>query len=142
MDRIHCSLSRLHVDSQVLADKKLQVTVDDQPFLLCLKSVSGELSVRTFWETDYPYDEVESRLFTAADAWNRERYFPTVYILATQQGTATVVADYVTSGRGGLSNQQLDTAVQIGMATGADAMRFMQDAACSVLGMADESFWR
>lgn len=140
--RVREVLFDLNGAPQHLADHQLQVLLEGQLFKLCLGSSSSQISIRTAWDTEQNFDRVEERLFAASDTWNRERYFPTVYTLRTAHDTAEVVADHLTPCRSGLSDLQLEDALRVGITTGLDAIRFMQDAACSVLGMLDDDVLR
>lgn len=111
----------------------IRLDIEGQVFLFSLDPTGRQLSIRNVWDTDASFDETEPFFFLAADTWNRERYFPTVYTSRSPVGTTQVVADYVVPCRHGLSDQQLIDSVRVGIATGSDAMRFMVNAADDVL---------
>lgn len=139
LERIRATLALAGLASQPLGPDEILALIDGQVFTFCLSSSAKSLSVRATWDTGREYELVEERLFAAADTWNRERYFPTVYARANEHGFAQVVADHLTPCRRGLSDRQLDDTIQVGISTGRDAINFMQDAASSVLGMLDDS---
>lgn len=116
-----------------LPQKTLSATLEGIPFFFCLGRAGGAFSIRGVWDTNQPYEPTEQLLFAAADTWNRERYFPTVYVIKNHQDTAEVVADHLIQCREVLSNQQLEGALRVGVATGLDALRFMRDASASIL---------
>lgn len=111
----------------------LRLEIDGNLFVFSVDPARRYLSVRSMWDTHADYVATSNLFFLAADTWNRERYFPTVYTIASSAGHSQVVADYLTASRHGLSNHQLIEALRIGIATGTDAMRFMRKSAESVL---------
>lgn len=70
-------------------------------------------------------------LFTAADQWNRERYFPTIYTLV-DDGLIDVCADYICSVDAGMNDEQLVDNISAGVAAGMDGINFMQSIARGV----------
>lgn len=111
------------------------VVLDGLPFVVCLDEDSQFLSIRCEWDTLEPYPEILDRLFAVANSWNRERYFPTVYLTETAAGNARVVADFVTPVRLGLTYDQLENWLSLGFSTCADAMFYMQDSADSLFSI-------
>lgn len=113
----------------------LAVHVDDCAFLVHLGRGGTYLSVRTSWDTHAPYRTSADSLFAATDAWNRERYFPTVYTVETSEHTAKLVADYLVDGKAGLSTRQLVNNLRVAVSTGLDAIEYLRQAAAKLLDL-------
>jgi hypothetical protein len=111
------------------------VVADGVPFRVSLDGARRFISVRTTWDPALPYALSEGPLFALADSWNRERYFPTMYVVKAPSGSATVIIDYVVDCRDGFTDRQLDDVLRIGFQTSPDAVFYMQDAAESILGL-------
>lgn len=114
----------------------VSAVIDEQLLQFRLGSSGTALSVHLVWDTCVPYEAAEGVIFAAADTWNRERYFPTVYLRESRQGSASVIADYVIPCRYGLSTRQLEGLLQVGITTDLDALRFMHNAVSSMLSIA------
>lgn len=108
-------------------------TFDGVNFLLSFGSGGKFLSVRAIWVTELDVSEnLLMALFTAGDSWNREKYFPTLYNLVVDD-QVQVVADFICPIECGLSDPQLLDNVAAAVATGVDAIQYMNQAAQSVL---------
>lgn len=103
-------------------------TFDGVRFLFSFASGDKFLSVRAIWATEVEAsaDRLMS-FFTATDSWNREKYFPTLYNLLVDN-KIQVVADFICDIDCGLTDAQLLDNVAAGVATGVDAIQYMQQA--------------
>ena len=87
-DRLMRTLSELQFQADVLADNRAAGAVfDGVPFLLSMDSSERFLSIRAVWDTDFEAEKAGHQLFAAADSWNREKYFPTVYWISSSLTT-------------------------------------------------------
>lgn len=134
-DRLMRTLSELQFQADVLAENRAAGAVfDGVPFLLSMDSSERFLSIRAVWDTDFDAEKAGHPLFAAADSWNREKYFPTVYWMLDPAGSLQVCADFAVDTSAGLSDQQLTDHLGAGISTGIDAIRYMQEAATQTLG--------
>ena len=134
-DRLMRTLSELQFQADVLAENRAAGAVfDGVPFLLSMDSSERFLSIRAVWDTDFDAEKAGHLLFAAADSWNREKYFPTVYWMLDPAGSLQVCADFAVDPSAGLSDQQLTDHLGAGISTGIDAIRYMQEAATQTLG--------
>lgn len=102
------------------------------PFQFAFTTSGKFLSVRILWKTDLPMStQAMAALFTAADQWNRERYFPTIYTLVSDD-MIEVCADYICSVDAGMNEEQLVDNISAGVASGMDGINFMQSIAKGV----------
>ncbi|EEH64546.1 hypothetical protein HMPREF0044_0283 [Gleimia coleocanis DSM 15436] len=109
--------------------------INDVPFQFNFTSGDKFLSIRAIWESGLEKDASKmAHLFTAADSWNREKYFPTVYIEWTGE-TAHVVADYIVGVEAGLDNAQLLENISAAVSTGIDALQFMAHVVSTIKSM-------
>ncbi|WP_165216819.1 YbjN domain-containing protein [Schaalia sp. ZJ1691] len=99
---------------------------DKIPFLFSVDSAGRFLSVRAIWEVDTPAQELDGTYFTAADQWNRENYFPTIYSTTTENGRGHVCADFALDAEAGVSDDQLRDAISVGISTGIEAITYMK----------------
>ena len=107
-DRLMRTLSELQFQADVLAENRAAGAVfDGVPFLLSMDSSERFLSIRAVWDTDFDAEKAGHPLFAAADSWNREKYFPTVYWMLDPAGSLQVCADFAVDTSAGLSDQQL-----------------------------------
>ena len=94
-DRLMRTLSELQFQADVLAENRAAGAVfDGVPFLLSMDSSERFLSIRAVWDTDFDAEKAGHPLFAAADSWNREKYFPTVYWMLDPAGSLQVCADF------------------------------------------------
>lgn len=99
---------------------------DAIPFLLSFTSEGRFLSIRSEWNSQTtPTENTLSVLFSSADTWNRERYFPTIYTVVEDE-QVIVVVDYITDVSNYLNDEQLLDNVSAAIATGAEALGYMQ----------------
>lgn len=128
LEQIGCHFERSSGDS-------LRVESDGVPFTVTMDPEMRYLSMRTTWDPHLDYESAEETLFAVADSWNRERYFPTIYVLKNASNHAEVVIDHVIDCQDGVTDGQLRDGLRVGFQTGPDAVFYMQDAAISVLGL-------
>ena len=106
-DRLMRTLSELQFQADILAENRAAGAVfDGVPFLLSMDSSERFLSIRAVWDTDFDAEKAGHPLFAAADSWNREKYFPTVYWMLDPAGSLQVCADFAVDTSAGLSDQQ------------------------------------
>ena len=87
-DRLMRALADLQFQADVLAENRAAGAVfDGIPFLLSMDSAERFLSIRAVWDTDFDAETAGHPLFAAADSWNREKYFPTVYWMLDPEGS-------------------------------------------------------
>lgn len=99
--------------------------INNVPFQFNFTSGQKFLSIRAVWESGLEKDSAKlAHLFTAADSWNREKYFPTMYLEWTGK-TANVVADYTLGIEAGLDDAQLLDNISAAVSTGLDSLQFM-----------------
>ncbi len=116
------------------SDRAAGAIFDDVPFLFTFDSQDRFLSVRAVWDTGLDPAASSQPLFAAADGWNREKYFPTVYRAVAESGTSLVFADFVLDTRPGVTDAQLADNLAAGISTGISAIRYMKEAAGRTLG--------
>ena len=134
-DRLMRALADLQFQADVLAENRAAGAVfDGIPFLLNMDSAERFLSIRAVWDTDFDAETAGHPLFAAADSWNREKYFPTVYTATTPEGKLGVYADFVVDTKPGLSNNQLRDMIASGISTGIAAMEYVKESASEALG--------
>lgn len=121
----------------IAAGRAAGAVFDSVPFLVSLDASGRFLSIRAMWETGLPYASSRHAIFAAADSWNREKYFPTVYAMPSDGGTLQVLADFVLDTVAGVSNAQLTQNIAAGISTGIGAIEYMKQAAAQTLGWTD-----
>lgn len=134
-DRLMSALTTMGFKADVLVEDRAGGAVfDGVPFLLSIDQTGRFLSVRALWDTSFDPRTSAQPLFAAADGWNREKYFPTVYRITTPEGTMQVCADFVVDTSAGLSDEQLTQNIGAGISTGISAIGYMKEAAKETLG--------
>ena len=122
-DRLMRALADLQFQADVLAENRAAGAVfDGIPFLLSMDSAERFLSIRAVWDTDFDAETAGHPLFAAADSWNREKYFPTVYWMLDPEGSLQVCADFAVDTSAGLSDQQLTDHLGAGISTGIEVL--------------------
>ena len=106
---------------------------DTIPFLFSFDSSGRFLSIRAIWDTDLSPEKTAYPLFAAADGWNREKYFPTIYWITTPEGGVQACADFIIDTAAGISDDQLTHNIAAGISTGIDAMKYMHEAVAQAL---------
>ncbi len=117
----------------------LRVQAEGNAAILCVHAEQKTVSVRTVWNTGRPFPRVEYPLFAATDSWNRQHHYPTLYTVEDRFGDAVVVAELSVLTGAGISEDQLDEAVQKGLGKGALAISFVRCAAGTVLRLPELS---
>ena len=134
LDRVQRTLHDMGYTTDVLVEGHTAGAVfDDVPFLFSFDSQERFLSVRAVWDTDLDPEASAQPLFAAADNWNREKYFPTIYRVTAPDGTAQVCADFVLDTAPGVSDAQLVDNLAAGISTGITAIGYMKQAAAHTL---------
>lgn len=134
LDHVHS----MGYELDVIAEGRAAGAVfDSVPFLISIDQSGRFLSIRAMWETGLDSQRSARPLFAAADSWNREKYFPTVYSMPSEQDTSVVFADFVLDTAAGVSNDQLTQNVAAGISTGIGAVEYMKQAAQQTLGWVD-----
>lgn len=110
---------------------------DKVPFLLTFDASGRFISIRAMWDTELSADAAAHSIFAAADSWNREKYFPTVYWIPSDSGSVQVCADFVIDAGAGVSRRQLRKNISAGISTGISAIAYMKEAAAHTLGWVD-----
>jgi len=135
MDRLQRVLRDMgYTVDTVVQDRAAGAIFDDVPFLFTFDSQGRFLSVRAVWDTGLESGTSAQHLFAAADSWNREKYFPTVYWMPAEIGNAQVCADFVLDTRPGVTDSQLADNLGAGISTGITAIQYMKQAAQQTLG--------
>lgn len=132
-DRIQKIVTDMGTGLKMVDDGKAGVAdFSGFPFLFSFTSGDKFLSIRIEWTSELQMSTPHmSAMFTAADQWNREKYYPTIYTLV-HDGFIQVVADFICGVEAGMNDEQLLDNISAGVATGMDAMTFMQKVADSV----------
>lgn len=108
--------------------------INNVPFQFHFASGGKFLSIRAIWETGLePKVDYAVHLSTAADHWNREKYFPTIYLVVEEQIEA--VADFIVEISHGLDDAQLLENISAAVSTGVDALQFMAQVVNTVKNM-------
>ena len=110
---------------------------DTTPFLIMLDTSNRFITIRAMWAADIPLASSTQQVFAAADSWNREMYFPTVYSMPDEDGNLQVCADFSIDTIAGISNDQLSENMDAGIAAGLKAIEYMKQAAEQTLGWTD-----
>ena len=121
----------------LVAGKAAGALFDDVPFLLSFDAQGRFLSVRAVWDTGLDPLQAGPHIFSMADGWNREKYFPTVYHMPSEHGTLQVCADFIVDTRAGIANIQLRENLGAGISTGISAIAYMKQAATESLDWSD-----
>ncbi len=95
-------------------------------FVLSLPRNNGYASMHTSWSVPEKDNPGKTQLATMLDRWNRERYFPTLYLVERPQGSTNVFADFVVLAKSGLSGMQLNNHLVLGATVCADAIDYVQ----------------
>lgn len=103
----------------------LRFSVDDELFVSSLDSRRRYLSVRKVLDTDLDYEQSRRAILIAADNWNRDHYFPTVYVIKTPMNRSRVVGDSTIEIRHGLSDAQLNEFLLIAISSCAEAIDYV-----------------
>lgn len=137
-ERLLSHVHEMGYELDVIAEGRAAGAVfDSVPFLISIDQSGRFLSIRAMWETGLDVPRSTRPLFAAADSWNREKYFPTVYLMPSEQGTSIVFADFVLDTAAGVSKDQLTQNVSAGVSTGISAIEYMKQAAEQTLGWTD-----
>ncbi len=137
-ERLLSHVHEMGYELDVIAEGRAAGAVfDSVPFLISIDQSGRFLSIRAMWETGLDVPRSTRPLFAAADSWNREKYFPTVYSMPSEQGTSIVFADFVLDTAAGVSKDQLTQNVSAGVSTGISAIEYMKQAAGQTLGWTD-----
>ncbi|MCD4557456.1 YbjN domain-containing protein [Schaalia sp. lx-100] len=121
----------------LVPDKAAGAVFDRIPFLFSVDTNGRFFSIRALWETGIRPHEVGPWVFAASDSWNREKYFPTIYWMTSEDDTVHICADFTVNTSAGLSNIQLKENVNAGLSTGISAIQYMQHAADHTLSLPD-----
>ena len=137
-ERLMSTLTSMGFAADVLVEGRAAGAVfDTVPFLLSIDQTGRFLSVRAVWETELDPHTAAQPLFAAADGWNREKYFPTVYSMPAEDQSLDVLADFVVGIDQGISKDQLTQNIAAGVSTCIDAIGYMKEAAAQTLGWTD-----
>lgn len=126
LERIGQQVSRLGATLEI-SDGAGLAQINNVPFQFHFASGGKFLSIRAIWETGLePQVQYAAHLSTAADHWNREKYFPTIYLVVEEQAEQIeAVADFIVEISNGLDDAQLLENISAAVATGVDALQFM-----------------
>lgn len=125
-DRVRHTVEYLGTRMEQLDDNTAVAHFDGIPFFISFTSAGRFLSLRIQWNSHTPAtDRALSILFSSADTWNRERYFPTIYT-TIEEGLIVITIDYIADVNNGLNDDQLLDNVSAAVATGAEALGYMQ----------------
>ncbi|MDO5719630.1 MAG: YbjN domain-containing protein [Actinomycetaceae bacterium] len=135
LDRLELVVRQLGGSLEKVEGEEAAITTFDAVnFLLSFGSGGKFLSVRAIWATELnASQDLLMAIFTAADSWNREKYFPTLYNLIVDN-QVEIVADFICPIECGLSDPQLLDNLAAAIATGVDAIQYMHQATQSVTG--------
>ena len=112
LDRVLASVRAMGYQLDVVEEgRSVGAIFDSIPFLVSFDSGGRFMSVRGAWMTGLDGAEAQHPMFAAADNWNREKYFPTVYTLLSEDGSLGVFADLTVDTKAGLTEAQLRDAV-------------------------------
>ncbi|EJF48113.1 putative bacterial sensory transduction regulator [Schaalia georgiae F0490] len=140
LDRVLASVRAMGYQLDVVEEgRSVGAIFDSIPFLISFDSDGRFMSVRGAWITGLDGAEAQHPMFAAADNWNREKYFPTVYTLISEDGSLGVFADLTVDTKAGLTEAQLRDAVGSGISTGVSAIQYMKEAAAKTLGWSGPS---
>lgn len=124
-DRVQQVIEYLGTRMDRLDDNTAVAHFDGIAFFISFTSAGRFLSVRTVWNSQTPAsDRALSILFSSADTWNRERYFPTIYT-TIEEGLIVITIDYITDVDNGFNDDQLLDNISAAVATGAEALEYM-----------------
>ncbi len=134
MERLQRVLKSMGYMVDVLVEKSaLGAVFDEVPVLFTFDAPGRFLSVRSVWDTEFDATRTTRCLFAAADSWNREKYFPTVYSMTAPEGRVQVCADFVIDTGPGLTDVQLAETIGAGVSTGISAIDYMKQATAQTL---------
>lgn len=137
-DRLLSVVASMGYEVDVLVEGRAAGAVfDGVPVLLSLDATGRFLSVRAVWDTGMDPRSSAQAVFAAADGWNREKYFPTVYWIPSETGSLQVCADFIVDTRPGLTDTQLAENIGAGVSTGIGAIGYMKEAATHALGWSE-----
>lgn len=124
--RVAATISQFGVlEESGRSSPSLRFSVDDELFVSSLDSKRRYLSVRKVWDTDLDYEKTRRAILIAADNWNRDHYFPTVYVIKTPMNRSRVVGDATIEIRHGLSDGQLSEFLLIALSSCAESIDYV-----------------
>lgn len=103
------------------------VSTEDAEIIVCLREGGDHLSIRAELPLGPLEKEAEYVVFAAADFWNREYPFPTVYLRRRDPTRPRLVADYVLPVGAGISDAQLCEFVDEAFEQVQNAYRYLQE---------------
>lgn len=130
--RLKTSLSRLGYESKRTGDT-LDITVQEKHLTVQMLGDNALVSVETRWNTDLPHSEVDYALFAAADSWNRDSHFPTIYTTEDKSGAAVVVAAFTHVAGAGMTDEQIDHTLDVGIRACVRAANYMVSVSHTIL---------
>lgn len=134
-DRLLTVLTSMGYQVDVLVeDRAAGALFDGVPVLFSIDATGRFLSVRAVWDTGLEPSTSAQAIFAAADGWNRDKYFPTIYWIPSDTGSLQVCADFIVDTRAGLTDTQLAENLGAGVSTGIAAIGYMKEAATHALG--------
>lgn len=126
LERVRNSLDDLGFTEVRTSDAQILFDFAAFTFVLSLQRDKNYASMHTSWPLPKALHPGEEQLLAVLDWWNRERYFPTLYLIDRPHGITDVFADYVVMARFGLSSSQLDAHLVLGATVCVDAIEFVQ----------------
>ncbi|WP_022867244.1 YbjN domain-containing protein [Schaalia vaccimaxillae] len=137
-ERVVAEVHEMGYDLDVIEKERAAGAVFDRvPFLVSFDGAGRFLSIRAMWDTGLTPESSLQQIFAAADNWNREKYFPTVYSMPDEVDSVQVCADFVVDTAAGISKAQLRDAIGAGISTGIEAITYMKQCASQTLGWVD-----
>ena len=137
-DRVVAEVHDMGYDLDILEQGRAAGAVFARvPFLVSFDAAGRFLSIRAMWDTGLAPEAASQQVFAAADNWNREKYFPTVYSMPDDAESVQVCADFVLDTAAGVSKAQLRDAIGAGVSTGIEAIAYMKQCAAQTLGWTD-----
>ncbi len=113
----------------------LHVSADSTDLRVLLHGDGSHICVETQWNTDLPFEEVELSLFAAADSWNRDSPFPTIFTAKDASGGAVIVASFNHVCGAGLTDEQTDHVLETGIKSCIRAAKYMISVTHTILQM-------
>lgn len=120
---------------EIIEGRAAGAVFDSVPFLFTFDGTGRFMSVRALWDTPLKAATDSANIFAVLDEWNREKYFPTLYWISTEEGSIQVCADFVVDTIAGLSEDQMTENLGAGISTGIAAIDYAKKGVSECLGM-------
>lgn len=125
-DRVCRALADLEIGRIELVEQTLTFDVDGLVYRVSFGPGGKYMSLRQWWEPGLPYRSARDLLFPPVDSWNREHFFPTLFLTENKEGNIRVSGDFLMTARYGMSDLQLNNRLLVAMNVCSEALEYVQ----------------